>query len=373
MCVSFLNSVVEPNGALRTVQYTADDRGFNPIVSYSTGHPGGAAYASVYSSYAPAFVSDKRVQIVDKFTGPPPALNIQPFALPSPSGFNFASSGPVVVPAPLRAASAPRLVAQALNVNYAPAFMPHLTAFATAPAAPVQYLQQAPTFVQKYVQPAPVLQQQYVQPAPVLQQQYVQQQPAPVLQQYVRQQAPIQYIQQQAPVAKVLAAPVQQKVYYQQQQQPAQVKLVAPAPVKIATPVVDSYAAPPRNTIINPNAQVYPDARKPEAAYGPPNFVAGEPIGLVEQKTTTTVVKSAPAVIAVSKPVQYLQPAPVTKVHVAPAPTFQYVQQAQVPVATKVLSQPAPVLGLYAGAVGFHTQSVSPSAYLHSYGTQGYN
>jgi hypothetical protein len=101
-------SLVDPNGARRTVEYTADDRGFNPIVTYS--HAG----SSVFHQYAPAFVQDKRVQIVDKFRGPPPALNIQPFALPQPSyGLVHEGPGPLIVPAPLRAAPAPQLIAQA--------------------------------------------------------------------------------------------------------------------------------------------------------------------------------------------------------------------------------------------------------------------
>jgi cuticle protein len=135
-------SVIEPNGALRTVEYTADDRGFNPIVTYSYGHQG--SNAAVYSSlgpnkipgvYAPAFVSDKRVQIVDKFTGPPPAINIQPFAIPVPSFAVQApvqvhhTHAPIVVPAPVRQAFAPELIAQAHEVNYAPAYMPPVTAF----------------------------------------------------------------------------------------------------------------------------------------------------------------------------------------------------------------------------------------------------
>lgn len=105
--------MLEPNGALRSVEYTADDRGFNPTVTYSYGG------TSVYHQYAPAFVQDKRVQIVDKFTGPPPAIGIQPFALPQPSYQVHAQqqavavSAPLVVPAPVRESPAPHLIAQA--------------------------------------------------------------------------------------------------------------------------------------------------------------------------------------------------------------------------------------------------------------------
>lgn len=116
---------MDPNGSLRTVEYTADDRGFNPRVTYS--HPGAHVYnhagVSAISghAYAPAYVQDNRVQIVDKFTGPPPAINIAPFALPAPSfgggeavfSTGVGVGGPLVVPAPVRAPPPSHLIAQA--------------------------------------------------------------------------------------------------------------------------------------------------------------------------------------------------------------------------------------------------------------------
>ncbi len=127
--------MLEPNGALRTVSYTADERGFNPIVSYSYGHPQSAVSVSSATGpasivkqpgvYAPAYVADNRVQIVDKsniYAAPPPAINFQAFNLPGPSA-------PVVVPAPLRQVAPVVTASAAIATNYAPAFVPSVCDF----------------------------------------------------------------------------------------------------------------------------------------------------------------------------------------------------------------------------------------------------
>jgi hypothetical protein len=367
-------SVVEPNGALRTVQYTADDRGFNPIVTYSYGHPGAStavfsSQGSLSSTYAPAFVSDKRVQIVDKYIGAPPALNIQPFALPAPSLGISAAPSPIVVPAPLRAAPAPELIAQALNVNYAPAYMPPVTAF----VQPQRTYLPPPPVAQVAVAPPQVLYQEAPQPT------------------FVAQPQQVYY---QAPPAQVVAPIPQPQLVYQ-----APKRVIAPQIVKqtkiisvekAPVQLLDSYAVAPVNTVTNLNAPVYPDAikavKKPVEVYGPPDFTPGEPISLSPPPTVVKVVQKAQPVkvvqqavaVPVAPPqpivqyapqVQYVQPPPVVK-YIQPQP--QYIAPAPAPVKYVQPQVAAPVVGLYAGAIGYHTQNSNSNAYLHSYGTQGF-
>jgi hypothetical protein len=139
--------------------------------------------------------------------------------------------------------------------------------------------------------------------------------------------------------------------------------------------------------VTNPNAAVYPDAikavvTKPDAEYGVPNLVRGEPLSLetyaqappvikVVQQKAVKVVQPVQVVqqqpIRYAQPVQYVQPAPVKYIqpqpqYIAPAPQVKVVQQ----------QVAAPVLGLYSGAIGYHTHSTSADNYLHSYGTQGF-
>jgi len=116
-------SVVEPDGKLRTVTYTADEWGFKPTITYSGGHPvagpkvahhhGYAPGAPVFVQKQPALVVDKRVKFVNKLVGPPPALNVQPFALPAPS------APLVVVPQPLKVAKPVTVPVVAAVSNYA--------------------------------------------------------------------------------------------------------------------------------------------------------------------------------------------------------------------------------------------------------------
>jgi len=74
----------------------------------------------------------------------------------------------------------------------------------------------------------------------------------------------------------------------------------------------------------------------------------------VPQPIPIRVVQPPPPVSVVQEQV-YVQPQPIiekqviTPAYVAPQPLAQY-----------------------AGAIGYHTQSASPSAYAHSYGTQGF-
>lgn len=315
-------SVLEPNGALRTVSYIADERGFNPIVSYSYGHPqsavsvtsatGPASIVKQAGVYAPAYVADNRVQIVDKsniYAAPPPALNFQAFALPGPSA-------PVVVPAPLRQVAPVVKASAAIAANYAPAFVP----------APNAYLPPPPPQVVAVPQPQAVL---------------VKQQPA--------------FVTKVVQPAKFLTVPPLKAV-----------KVAAPA----VTVVKDSYSEAPRNTFRDPNAPSYPDAVKvtePVADYGPPNYVPPPPI----TEAPVQVVKQ----VAVKAPVQVVA---------APQPVVQVQQYIPQPVVQKVVAAPPPLVqvqkvspqivnpGLYAAAIGYHTHTTNPDSYIHSYGTQGY-
>ncbi|XP_021956811.1 extensin-3 [Folsomia candida] len=459
-------SVVDPNGSLRTVEYTADDRGFNPTVTYS--HAGSHVYhshgstAAAVGTYAPAFVQDSRVQIVDKFTGPPPALNVQPFQLPAPS--SFANAGPLVVPAPVRPAPPPQLIAQAQGVEYAPAYMPPVTAFvqqqAYLPPPQVTYHQQVaqPVVQETYLPPPPPPQvtATYLPPPPPRQvtATYLPPPPPPP-QEVVEVAQPVRetylppprvtatylppppprvtatYLPPPPPRVTATYLPPRQEVVYEQPS-PAVIAVEKPsllvsAPKKVLQPeivsvekasvslVQDSYSVAPVNTVTDYTGPTYPEsikitsANKPQHTYGPPNFTPGTPIGIVEeQPAAVTVVEKKPVKVHVSV-VGPPPPPPPQVVHehvvaqppppqiVQYAPQVQYVPQAQpivqhqqvihhqqpqqfihhqpaavaVPVAQKVVTAAAP-LGLYAGAVGFHTGNSGPTQYLHSYGTQGF-
>ncbi|ODN04503.1 Cuticle protein 8 [Orchesella cincta] len=348
-------SVLEPNGALRTVSYTADERGFNPVVSYSYGHAqssvavtsaiGAAAFVNKQPGvYAPAYVADNRVQIVDKsniYAAPPPALNLQAFSLPGPSS-------PVVVPAPLRQVAPVRLASAAIATNYAPAYVPPPRAYLPPPQPQVLTVQQ-PQVVTQVVQQQP---QVIVQQQPQV---YVQQQPQVIVQQQ-QPQVVTQYVQQPQVLAVTKVRPAK--------------FLTVPAPaVKVvkSTPAVaivkDSYAEPPRDTFRDPNAQSYPESVKvvqPVAEYGPPSYVPPPPI--TEAPLKVQVVQQQPQPVKVIQPVQ--QPVYQQIAVQAPPPPAIAVQ--------KVAVQAAPVLGLYAGAIGYHTHTNNPDSYLHSYGTQGF-
>ncbi|CAL8139758.1 unnamed protein product [Orchesella dallaii] len=352
------DSVLEPNGALRTVSYTADERGFNPVVSYSYGHPqssvtvtsasGAAAIVSKQPAvYAPAYVADNRVQIVDKsniYAVPPPAINFQAFSLPGPSA-------PVVVPAPLRQATSVQLASAAIATNYAPAFVPPRRAYLPPPRPQVLTVQQ-PQLVNQVVQQPQVLTRVVQQPqvfTQILQQPQVFTQ---VLQQpQVVQQPQILTVAKARPT-KFLTVPT-----------PA-VKVVKSTPA-IAI-VKDSYAEPPRDTFRDPSAQSYPEsvrATQPVAEYGPPSYVPPPPIA--EAPFKVKVVEQPPPPVKVIQTVQQ----PVLQQIRIQAPPPIAIQKVAAP---SVAVQATPVLGLYAGAIGYHTHTNNPDSYLHSYGTQGF-
>lgn len=335
--------MLEPNGALRTVSYTADERGFNPIVSYSYGHPQSAVSVSSATGpasilkqpgvYAPAYVADNRVQIVDKsniYAAPPPAINFQAFSLPGPST-------PVVVPAPLRQVAPVVKASAAIATNYAPAFVPSHAAYlpppqpqvltvAAPPPPPPQVIVRQQQFV-SLPQPQP---QVFAVPQPQV---YVQQQPAIAVSKVVQ---PAKYLT--VPTAKV-------------------VKTAAVAVVK------DSYSVPPRNTFRDPNAPSYPDSVKisePVADYGPPSYVPPPPLAEV---TPVKVVQPVVQKVVAAPPPQVLY----QKVVAAPQPQVAY---------QKVVAAPPPQVavnpGLYASAIGYHTLTNNPDSYVHAYGTQGF-
>lgn len=357
--------MLEPNGALRTVSYIADERGFNPIVSYSYGHPqssvtvtsaaGPAAILQQQGGYAPAFVSDKRLQIVDKsniYAAPPPALdyNAFNFALPGPSV-------PVVVPQPLRQVAPVIKAAAAITTNYAPAYVPPPAAYLPPPAAAFAVAAPPPPVAVAVAAPPPPLIQYAPQPPAIA---------VPVPQPQVFLKAAPIAVAKVPKIAKYLTVPAPLAVTKVVKTQPA------------VAVVQDSYAAPPRDTFRDPDAPSYPDSVKitePTPEYGPPAYVP--PPVIAEEPVKVKVVEPPPVKVfhqpVIQQQIVALPPPP-------PPPAIQVQKVVAVPppaiAVQKVVAAPPPQVvlnpGLYAGAIGFHTHTAHPDSYIHAYGTQGF-
>jgi len=100
---------------------------------------------------------------------------------------------------------------------------------------------------------------------------------------------------------------------------------------------------------------------QPVAEYGPPSYVPPPPI--TEAPLRVKVVEQPPPPVKVYQQIAFQAP--------PPAITVQKVAVAAPP-PPAVAVQAAPVLGLYAGAIGYHTHTNNHDSYLHSYGTQGF-
>ncbi len=107
---------------------------------------------------------------------------------------------------------------------------------------------------------------------------------------------------------------------------------------------------------------------------GPPDtFEQVSPVKQVIHHHQQPIFQYAPQLQYAPQPQYFQQVAQATPVvqHQHQQILHHHVPQVQA-VAQKVVdATPLAPLGLYASAVGFHTQNSGPTQYLHSYGTQG--